>query len=250
MPLIVLILSIAIFGVLVGGKFFNAFSLTLIIQQVAIVGIVGAAQTLVILTAGIDLSVGAIMVLSSVVMGQFTFRYGIPVPVVDPVRPCLRHPLRLHQRLAGGRHEAAALHRDAGHLAIFMAIEASSIRATRRSASQDIEAQAPLLQVFGSQIQHRRRRVHAWRHLHDPARGRCSGTCSTTPPGAGMSMPWATTRTRPSLSGIRSKRMLIAVYTLAGLICGLAGWVLDRPHRLGLADLRRHSPTSSRSPPW
>ena len=80
-PLIVLILSIAVFGILVGGKFFNRLSLTLIIQQVAIVGIVGAAQTLVILTAGIDLSVGAIMVLSSVVMGQFTFRYGIPVPI-------------------------------------------------------------------------------------------------------------------------------------------------------------------------
>jgi fructose transport system permease protein len=37
-----------------------------------------AAQSLVILTAGIDLSVGAIMVLSSVVMGQFSFRYGLP----------------------------------------------------------------------------------------------------------------------------------------------------------------------------
>lgn len=40
-----------------------------------------AAQSIVILTAGIDLSVGAIMVLSSVVMGQFTFRYGLPVEV-------------------------------------------------------------------------------------------------------------------------------------------------------------------------
>ena len=52
----------------------------------AIVGIVGAAQTLVVLTAGIDLSVGAIMVLSSVVMGQFTFRYGMPVADLDPLR--------------------------------------------------------------------------------------------------------------------------------------------------------------------
>ena len=43
-PLIVLILSIAIFGILVGGKFFNAFSLTLIIQQVAIVGIIGGTS--------------------------------------------------------------------------------------------------------------------------------------------------------------------------------------------------------------
>ena len=76
--LIVLVLSIAVFGLILGGKFFSAFTLTLILQQVAIVGIVGAAQTLVILTKGIDLSVGAIMVLSSVVMGQFAFRYGLP----------------------------------------------------------------------------------------------------------------------------------------------------------------------------
>src|SRR6188474_1588564 len=91
-PLIILILSLLVFGILVDAiplsmdwtdrvKFFNSFSLTLILQQVAIVGIVGAAQTLVVLTAGIDLSVGAVMVLSSVVMGQFTFRYGIPVPI-------------------------------------------------------------------------------------------------------------------------------------------------------------------------
>src|SRR3982751_3523894 len=63
-PLIVLVASIAVFGALLGSKFFSSFALTLILQQVAIVGIVGAAQSLVILTAGIDLSVGAIMVLS------------------------------------------------------------------------------------------------------------------------------------------------------------------------------------------
>ena len=42
-PLIVLVLSLAIFGLLLGTKFFSAFTLTLILQQVAIVGIVGAA---------------------------------------------------------------------------------------------------------------------------------------------------------------------------------------------------------------
>ncbi|MBR7508287.1 ABC transporter permease, partial [Mycobacterium tuberculosis] len=68
-----------VFAIIVGSRFFTPFALSLILQQVAIVGIVGAAQTLVILTAGIDLSVGAIMVLTSVVMGQFTFRYGLPV---------------------------------------------------------------------------------------------------------------------------------------------------------------------------
>ena len=86
-PLIVLVASIVIFGLLLGSKFFSPFALTLILQQVQIVGIVAAAQSLVILTAGIDLSVGAIMVFSSVIMGQFTFRYGIPAPVaVAPAR--------------------------------------------------------------------------------------------------------------------------------------------------------------------
>ncbi len=40
-PLIVLVMSVAVFGILVGTKFFNPFSLTQILQQVAIVGIVG-----------------------------------------------------------------------------------------------------------------------------------------------------------------------------------------------------------------
>ena len=77
-PLVVLLCSLVIFGLLLGGKFFSPFALTLVLQQVAIVGIVALAQSLVILTAGIDLSVGAIMVFSSVIMGQFTFRYGLP----------------------------------------------------------------------------------------------------------------------------------------------------------------------------
>ena len=77
-PLFILLLSILVFGLLVGDRFFSAFALTLILQQVAIVGIIGVAQSIVILTAGIDLSVGAIAVLSSVVMGKFTIDLGLP----------------------------------------------------------------------------------------------------------------------------------------------------------------------------
>jgi hypothetical protein len=76
-----------------------------------------ARQSLVILTAGIDLSVGAIMVLSSVVMGQFTFRYGLPPEIAVLCGPRLRRALRLHQRHAGGSHAPAALHRHARHVA-------------------------------------------------------------------------------------------------------------------------------------
>src|SRR5690606_39392294 len=69
-PFIVLVIGILIFSFTAGGKFFAPFNLSLVLQQVTIIGILGIAQTLVILTAGIDLSVGAIMVLSSIVMGR------------------------------------------------------------------------------------------------------------------------------------------------------------------------------------
>jgi len=62
-PGVVLIASLVLFGALVGERFFQPFNFSLVLQQVTIIGIVGVAQTLVILTAGIDLSVGAIMVL-------------------------------------------------------------------------------------------------------------------------------------------------------------------------------------------
>ena len=55
-----------------------------------IIGILGIAQTLVILTAGIDLSVGAIMVLSSVVMGRLAVIDGLPRAHRLPGRPAVR----------------------------------------------------------------------------------------------------------------------------------------------------------------
>ena len=77
-PVIILILSVIAFGFIAGGRFFSAFNLSLIVQQVTIVGILAAAQTLIILTAGIDLSVAAMMVLASVFMGKLSVEMGMP----------------------------------------------------------------------------------------------------------------------------------------------------------------------------
>ncbi|MEQ9473594.1 ABC transporter permease, partial [Marinovum algicola] len=77
-PLIVLLAALVIFGLVLGNKFFSPFAMTLILQQVQIVGVLAAAQALIILTAGIDLSVGAIAVLCTVVMGKVSFDYGLP----------------------------------------------------------------------------------------------------------------------------------------------------------------------------
>ena len=74
-PMIVLVCAIMIFTGWLGPRFLP--QMTLVFQQIQIVGILALAQTLVILTAGIDLSVGAIAVFCSVIMGQFTFRYGL-----------------------------------------------------------------------------------------------------------------------------------------------------------------------------
>ena len=61
--------------------FFTIQNLMNVLRQIANNALLSLGMFLVILTAGIDLSVGAIMVLSSVVMGQFTFRYGLPAEI-------------------------------------------------------------------------------------------------------------------------------------------------------------------------
>ncbi|MCA1775916.1 MAG: ABC transporter permease [Paracoccaceae bacterium] len=78
-PLIVLVGAILIFTGWLGPRFLPQMSL--VFQQIQIVGILALAQSLIILTAGIDLSVGAIAVFCSVIMGQATFRYGLPPAV-------------------------------------------------------------------------------------------------------------------------------------------------------------------------
>lgn len=79
-PAVVLVIAIIVFGFL-NDRFLNPANLSLITQQVAVVGTLAIAQTLVILTAGIDLSVGAIMVLTSMVIAQTATQNGLPAVV-------------------------------------------------------------------------------------------------------------------------------------------------------------------------
>src|SRR3954453_1897560 len=76
-PLFVLALAVVYFSI-TADRFLQPANLSLIVQQVMVVGTLGIAQTLVILTAGIDLSVGAIMVLSSIVMAKMSADAGVP----------------------------------------------------------------------------------------------------------------------------------------------------------------------------
>ncbi|MGB3690353.1 MAG: ABC transporter permease [Jannaschia helgolandensis] len=223
-PLIVLVGSIAVFGALLGNKFFSPFALTLILQQVQIVGIVGAAQALVILTAGIDLSVGAIMVLSSVIMGQFTFRYGLPVEVAVVSGLAIGTAIGAFN---GWLVSAMKLPPFIVTLGMWQIVLAANFlySANETIRSQEIASEAPLLQIFGTtfkiggavftvgaifMIVLTLILAYVLRHT---AWGRHVYAVGDDPEAA-------------ELSGVNVRATLISVYALSGLICAFAGWAL------------------------
>ena len=76
-PLLALLLA-CIFFATQSDRFLTGGNFSLIIQQVMVVGTLAIGQTLIILTAGIDLSNGAIMALGSVVMTKLAVDGGLP----------------------------------------------------------------------------------------------------------------------------------------------------------------------------
>jgi fructose transport system permease protein len=76
-PLIVLVISIIVFGIF-ADNFLRPQALSLLVQQMAVVGALAVGQTVIILTAGIDLSIGMAMVLASLVMVKLNSDHGVP----------------------------------------------------------------------------------------------------------------------------------------------------------------------------
>ena len=149
-PVIVLIISLAIFG-LVAKNFFSAFNLSLIIQQVSIIGMLAAAQSLVIITAGIDLSVAAIMVLCSVVAGKLAVEMGVPSVIALPVSFILGAACGWLNGFLITKVKLPPFITTLGTWIIFYALilyfsGAQSIRGA------DIDANAPFLKFFGHSI--------------------------------------------------------------------------------------------------
>ena len=267
-PVVVLVVSCLVFGV-VADNFFSAFNLSLIIQQVTIIGILGAAQTLIILTAGIDLSVAAIMVLSYMVMARLAVQGDVPallailiglamglacglfngslvtrtrlVPVAVAVLTWVLLysfgmpivylvPIGMIAAVAVGWFSfGPALEVrlppfivTLGAWSIFFALnlwysESETIR------SQDIDATAPLLKLFGVRVEILGAQftlgsflmigifVVLWYALNWTAWGRSVYAVGDDKDAA-------------ELSGIRTDRVLLSVYGVAGLICAIGGW--------------------------
>ncbi|RLQ87575.1 ABC transporter permease [Notoacmeibacter ruber] len=223
-PLIVLAASIIIFGLYLGSRFMSAFALTLILQQVAIVGIVGAAQSLVILIAGIELSVGAIMVLSSVVMGQMAMNVGLPAPVAILIGFGVGALCGTINGFLVAWVKLPPFIVTLGTWQIFLATN-FLYSANETIRSQAIEQEAPLLQFFGESI-HLGGAVLTFGviamvllvlglayALNNTAWGRHVYAVGDDADAA-------------ELSGVQVKRTILSVYILAGVICAFAGWVL------------------------
>jgi fructose transport system permease protein len=76
-PLFALVLTMAFFTY-ESDRFLQTQNLSLVLQQTMVVGVLAIGQTLVILTAGIDLSVGTVMALGQVVMTKLAVASGVP----------------------------------------------------------------------------------------------------------------------------------------------------------------------------
>ena len=180
-------------------------------------------QTLVILTAGIDLSAGAIAVFSSILMANMATKLGIPGFLAMHHRPGPRHGDGRLQRLAGHPDQPAAVHRHPGHVVDLLLAELGGV------AQRDDP-----------------RLGHAGDHDRDRATTRFRI--------AGFSLTWGTIIMlllfaffwyalgntawgkhvyatgddveAARLSGIRTSRVLLSVYLVAGLIYAVGAWIL------------------------
>ena len=79
-PLVALVVACAVFSTQ-SPQFLTGANFSLILQQLMVVGVIAIGQTLVILTAGIDLSCGMVMALGSIVMSKMAVEAGLPAPL-------------------------------------------------------------------------------------------------------------------------------------------------------------------------
>jgi fructose transport system permease protein len=232
-PFLVLLSGVVVFAFIAGGRFFHPLNLSLIVQQVTIIAMVGIAQTLVILTAGIDLSVGAIMVLCSVVMGRLAVLSGVPLPLAFGAGVLVGVACGFVNGLVVTWLRLPPFIVTLGTWSIFAAVNLLySKNETLRQ--QDVEKIAPFLQWTGKLI-----KPYDYIHL-DFLKGAGITTGSLLMIAFAVLMSYVLRRTAfgrhvyatgdepqsAQLVGVDVDATLVSVYTLAGFIASIAGWVL------------------------
>jgi fructose transport system permease protein len=223
-PVLVLAVTVAVFGLLLGQSFFSPFALSLIVQQVTITSIVAAAQSLVILTGGIDLSLGAILVLAMVVMGHAVFHLGLPDWAAILLGLACGWVCGGMNGVLVARLKLPPFIVTLGTWQIF-ATAAYLVSAHETIRSQDVEEAAPLLHLMGHSARIGGAVVtlggvamlillaFLWYVLTRTAWGRRAYAVGDDAESA-------------ALTGIAVPRMRETAYAAAGLIAAIGGWVM------------------------
>ncbi len=223
-PLLALLVASAFFATQT-NKFLTGQNWSLIFQQVIVVGTLAIGQTLVILTAGIDLSNGMVMALGSVLMTSLAVDFGVP-PVAAVA---LGFGITALFGLLNG--SLVALVRlppfivTLGTLNIAYAV-------TRIYRTTTISNLPPSLTALGNTFVINQTAITygsilmvvlylvMWFVLRETAWGRHVYALGDNP---------EATR----LAGISTTRLLISVYTLAGLFYGIAGLLMVARTQVG-----------------
>ncbi len=213
-PLVALLLACLFFS-LQTSRFLSGDNFALILQQVMVVGVLAIGQSLVILTAGIDLSCGMVMALGSVVMTTLATRSGVPPLVAIAGGVAVTGAIGLANGLLVTRVKLPPFIVTLGMMNIAFALTQLV------SKSQTVTDLPPLLLWLGTSARIGRTPIAygvlamlalyvvAWWLLRNTAAGRHVYAVGNH-------------REAARLSGINTERVLLAVYTLAGVCAGLA----------------------------
>jgi fructose transport system permease protein len=213
-PLLALLLASAFFASQ-SDRFLTGTNLSLVVQQVMVVGTLAIGQTLVILTAGIDLSNGAVMAFGTIVMTRFAVDYGLNpiVAIVAGLMACAAFGALNGGLLTSLRLPPFII--TLGTLNIAFALTHIYSR------EQTISNLPPTLTFFGNTFQVGQTAITygsvlmfalfvvTWFVLRQTAAGRHIYALGNNPEAA-------------RLTGVRTDRLLLTVYATAGLIYGIA----------------------------
>lgn len=217
-PLVALVLASAFFS-LQSDQFLAAGNFSLIIQQVMVVGTLAIGQTLIILTAGIDLSNGAIMAFGTIVMTKLAVAGTVPPVLAILIGLLVCAAFGLANGLLVTRISLPPFIVTLGVLNIAFALTHIY------SKEQTVSGLPRLLTVlgetftlggtdvtYGSIVTIALFLIFAY-VLSQTGWGRHVYATGNNPEAA-------------RLTGIATKRVLLSVYTVAGVIYGIAGLLL------------------------
>jgi fructose transport system permease protein len=219
-PLFLLLVAFLVFFVAT-PTFLTANSMGILLQQTAVVAALAIGQTLVILTAGIDLSVGAVMVLSMMVMASLAQDDGMPGILALAIGVLLATGAGALNGLLVTRINLPPFIVTLGTLSIFTAIAllysgGSSIQADRMPDLLNFLGEG--FGIGGFQL--------TWGIVVVILMYAVVGFALSQTAWGRYVYAVGDDAESARLSGVPSKRILLAVYTVAGLIYGIAAWVL------------------------